>query len=527
MALQKLQQQPGVGNILNPDQSWGYYSQNLDSTGDTSAQVFNSVKNPISVGGVNYDPAGFGGMPPPGSNPEAFKNYFNNLDMWNTPNQWALGGGQYQPDKTVLGETTLQGLYSPEERAMINPLSQGAIDRTVARYGSGGGDSFFGGMFDSFVHDVIPTAVQFASAAAGAYGFAAGGGGLLDMFSGGSGMAGGGGGMAGNIAGYQPAVADAIWSENAIPGLGTAMQTGSNLSNLYSAGSKLAGVAGGGSTQKMPSQTGQTTGWGTNMAGIGDLTLQNLSGLISGGADYLTTLSQQNKMGAAYKQASDLMTSHSPEQQAIRAQTMNMIQKPGDFFQDPLYQAAFGQGQQALERSQASKGMAGSGGAAAELQKYGQTFGADMYNQRLVQLSGLSGISQDQTQRNLTGANLIQGAEMKAGLQGSGIAGLAGGIGAAGHTSATGLGGVTLSQMMSGLGSTGNYLQSLFSGNSNLTGSSQSNQLADQTSGFSSTDLAGWGGTDPNAIDPNSWNSLMNYSGDGAALDTSVNTWGY
>lgn len=60
---------------------------------------------------------------------------------------------------------------------------------------------------------------------------------------------------------------------------------------------------------------------------------------------------------------------------------------------DPSYAWRFQQGQQALERSQASKGLLGSGNAATELQAYGQGMASTEYQaqfQRLLQGSQLA-----------------------------------------------------------------------------------------------------------------------------------------
>jgi hypothetical protein len=87
---------------------------------------------------------------------------------------------------------------------------------------------------------------------------------------------------------------------------------------------------------------------------------------------------------------------------------------------DPSYQFRVQQGQQSLERSQAAKGMAGGGGAAIELQQYGQQSGATEYQAQFSRmLQAMTGVeSQYQSQYSrlatLAGVQLDQqGLNMK------------------------------------------------------------------------------------------------------------------
>ena len=60
---------------------------------------------------------------------------------------------------------------------------------------------------------------------------------------------------------------------------------------------------------------------------------------------------------------------------------------------DPSYKFRLDQGQQALERSQASKGMLGSGNAAIELQQYGQGAASQEYGAQFNRmLQGMAGV---------------------------------------------------------------------------------------------------------------------------------------
>lgn len=69
----------------------------------------------------------------------------------------------------------------------------------------------------------------------------------------------------------------------------------------------------------------------------------------------------------------------------------NLVANPSSIYQTPQYQAAFGQGQSAVNSTLAAQGLNASGNQLAALQSYGQTFGQNAYNTQLSQLSGLYG----------------------------------------------------------------------------------------------------------------------------------------
>ena len=84
-------------------------------------------------------------------------------------------------------------------------------------------------------------------------------------------------------------------------------------------------------------------------------------------------------------------------QNARQAYSFNQLQtlmnNPGSFFDSPVYQAAFNQGTQAVEKGSAAGGFTGSTNAAEALQTFGQSFG----EQQLL--------SQEQLLASLSGAN--------------------------------------------------------------------------------------------------------------------------
>lgn len=107
--------------------------------------------------------------------------------------------------------------------------------------------------------------------------------------------------------------------------------------------------------------------------------------------------------------AQNLMQQGGQQAGTYASMLQNLAQNPGSIYSDPTYQAAFGQGTEAINRSLAASGMNLSGNQLTALQNYGMTQGANFYNQRLSQLSGL--------ENNALGMNQ-QGFSQLAGLSG-------------------------------------------------------------------------------------------------------------
>lgn len=68
---------------------------------------------------------------------------------------------------------------------------------------------------------------------------------------------------------------------------------------------------------------------------------------------------------------------------------MELARNPSSIYNDPTYTSAFNQGTDAINRTLAASGMSMSGNQMTALQNYGMSQGANFYNQRLNQLSGL------------------------------------------------------------------------------------------------------------------------------------------
>lgn len=75
-----------------------------------------------------------------------------------------------------------------------------------------------------------------------------------------------------------------------------------------------------------------------------------------------------------------------------------LMSNPSSIQDTPGYKFAFDQGQQALERSQAAKGMGTSGNALAELTKYGQGMASQQFDKMANLYSGLAGANQTPAQ---------------------------------------------------------------------------------------------------------------------------------
>lgn len=100
--------------------------------------------------------------------------------------------------------------------------------------------------------------------------------------------------------------------------------------------------------------------------------------------------------------AQNLMQQGGQQAGTYSSMLQNLAQNPGSIYSDPTYQAAFGQGTEAINRSLAASGMNLSGNQLTALQNYGMTQGANFYNQRLSQLSNLQSGALAQNQQGFS-----------------------------------------------------------------------------------------------------------------------------
>jgi hypothetical protein len=111
----------------------------------------------------------------------------------------------------------------------------------------------------------------------------------------------------------------------------------------------------------------------------------------SGVGSGIIGLIQAYNLNKAGQQASAGANPFGPYRAGYANQLQQLMANPGAVFNDPGYQAAFGQGVQAVERSAAAKGFLGSGNEATALMQFGQQFGMQYMTQQEQFLAGLAG----------------------------------------------------------------------------------------------------------------------------------------
>jgi hypothetical protein len=91
----------------------------------------------------------------------------------------------------------------------------------------------------------------------------------------------------------------------------------------------------------------------------------------------------------------------------------DLVNNPASITSAPFYQFGFGQGLEALRRSQASTGLTGSGAQGIQLQNYGQNFANTAYQNLFANYSALSGATQGLS--NVTTQNALNSQNQQAG----------------------------------------------------------------------------------------------------------------
>ena len=97
------------------------------------------------------------------------------------------------------------------------------------------------------------------------------------------------------------------------------------------------------------------------------------------------------KQGQITNSEIGIMNAQNTRQQTSFDQLQQLMANPASFFSSPVYQAAFGQGTQAVARSNAAGGFNNSGNMATALQQYGQSFGQQQLLGQEQLLAGMSG----------------------------------------------------------------------------------------------------------------------------------------
>jgi len=131
-----------------------------------------------------------------------------------------------------------------------------------------------------------------------------------------------------------------------------------------------------------------TTGGFVNHGGVSNpaKTLGNISGDVKG----LTGMGG----GDTYEDPASRVYDPFRQYRGEFGSTLASLQRGDTQFSpsDPSYQFRFNQGQQAVERSLAARGMLGSGNELMELQKYGQDMASQEYGTEWNRLASLAGV---------------------------------------------------------------------------------------------------------------------------------------
>jgi hypothetical protein len=107
-----------------------------------------------------------------------------------------------------------------------------------------------------------------------------------------------------------------------------------------------------------------------------------------GSTDYLAQIQQYlNPQSIAAGGAASGTQTANPYEQRLQ----QLVNDPNSISDSNAYKFRFNQGQQALERSAAAKGMLGSGNTLAALAQYGQGMASDEYGAEVGRLGALSG----------------------------------------------------------------------------------------------------------------------------------------
>ena len=208
-------------------------------------------------------------------------------------------------------------------------------------------------------------------------------------------LLGGSGGSAGsNLASGATGIAGGLLSANEAQGLANTASPYNQYAGA--AASNLAGLASAGAYGQ-PGSAGQTT-----LGNYADNTASNLMNSQASLNQFVSgTPNTQGQLASNVGNAANSGTAglNSLNLQGINGQISNLIQNPSSIYQTPQYQAAFQQGQGAVNSTLAAQGLNASGNQLAALQSYGQSFGQNAYNTDLSQLTGLSSQAAAQQQQ--------------------------------------------------------------------------------------------------------------------------------
>lgn len=112
------------------------------------------------------------------------------------------------------------------------------------------------------------------------------------------------------------------------------------------------------------------------------------------GVQNLSGLTPNQSLLTTSRPARDALQTQGADFSGWQKQLQDLLSNPSSIQNDPSYQFRLGQGQQAIERSNAAKGMLGSGNVLAELAKYGQGMASEELGNKTNTLAALMGGAQ-------------------------------------------------------------------------------------------------------------------------------------
>lgn len=159
----------------------------------------------------------------------------------------------------------------------------------------------------------------------------------------------------------------------------------------------FAAMVGPGTVAGAPSATSTAGGGGmfswltADKAKTAGKALLGSGGIIPALGGYLSSRDAANTAERGTSEGARMADPFAAERPQYADALRRMMTDPNSFAGDPSYQFRVGQGQQALERSNAAKGYLGSGNMNLDLTKYGQDMGSQEYQNQYARLAQLSG----------------------------------------------------------------------------------------------------------------------------------------
>jgi hypothetical protein len=127
------------------------------------------------------------------------------------------------------------------------------------------------------------------------------------------------------------------------------------------------------------------------LSGLGGIIGSPLTKGLLGVGSGIVGAGQAKNLQDLAKQAFAKSDPFGPQRAQYQQQLSALMANPSSIFQDAGFKASMDQGLQGVSRTMAAQGYLGSGNEAIELEKYGQSMSTDYMNQRIAQLSQLSG----------------------------------------------------------------------------------------------------------------------------------------